>query len=422
MHGDKPTQKEKEMDKIQLYQKYADLIVKTGVNLSKDELLIINSETASAEFARVITEAAYKAGAKRVYLEWRDSPTSRLHYLYQSEEVLADIPQWLIDAREFIVDKKACYVSIICEDPDVFADVDAAKQAIASRAGMKAFRKFYDASMSNEIRWCLVAMPNLAWAKKMYPDLSDDAAVAKLWENIKYVMRLDQDDAVAAWAKHQEDTERRCDFINKMKFTELRYHNSLGTDIVVGLPKGYKFTGGGEKSKDGVMFTANMPTEELFSAPDKYNVNGTVYASMPLIHNGKTVDKFHLTLKDGKIVDYAAEVGADVLREIIDTDEGSKYFGEVALVDSSSPIQKLGVLFYNTLFDENASCHFAIGKAYATCVEGGEFMSKEELDKLGINDSFEHVDFMLGTPDLSVVGIKPDGSAVDVIKDGTFTI
>ncbi|MDD4839357.1 MAG: aminopeptidase [Clostridia bacterium] len=404
-----------------MLKKYAELVIKVGVNLQESEELVINAGVDTAAFARLVAEAGYRAGAKRVTLLWRDELVNRMRALNEDTATLTDIPTWLIESKEYIVNKKAVYVAILADDPEIYSGVPTEKLSALSKASSIAFKKFYDASMCNDIRWSVVAIPNLAWAKKINPNLSDEEAVAKLWELIFKTMRLDIDDSVGAWKTHQARLNSINEWLTKKQFVTLKYKNSLGTDLSIGLPKNYYFAGGCEKSRDGIEFSANMPTEEVFTAPDKMTANGKVVASMPLFYNGNRIEDFGFTFENGKVVDYYAQTGFDVLKGLIETDEGSRYLGEVALVQYDSPIQNLKTLFYNTLFDENASCHLALGRAYP-CVTDSEKMSKEELSAIGLNDSLEHVDFMVGTPDLSVVGIDKDGKETAIFVNGNFAI
>ncbi|HRR89935.1 MAG TPA: aminopeptidase [Eubacteriales bacterium] len=405
----------------EMLKKYAELVIKVGVNLQDKEELVINADVETAVFARMLAEAGYRGGAKCVDILWRDQLFKRMRAENEEIATLTDIPDWLIKSRDHIVDRKAAYIAIVSDDPEIFKGIAAEKPAAISKANSIAFKRFYDASMSNEIRWCLVAYPNTVWAKKISPNLTEKEAVDKLWELIFKTMRLDVSDSVKAWKKHQARLNKICDILTKKQFKTLRYKNSLGTDFSIGLPQGYFFSGGLEKSRGGVEFSANMPTEEVFTAPDRKTANGKVVASMPLFHNGNRIDKFGFTFENGKVVDFFAETGYDVLKALLDTDEGAKYLGEVALVQYDSPIQNLKTLFYNTLFDENASCHFALGKAYP-CIEGSEKMTEAELAELGLNDSLEHVDFMVGTEDLSIIGIDAEGEKTVIFKDGNFAI
>lgn len=405
----------------QTLKRYAELIIKVGVNLQKGEDLVINATTDSAFFARFVAEKGYEAGAKSVTVYWSDEPLSKMKLQNESLDTLTDFPEWLIKSREYIVDKKAAYVAILAEDPEIYKELPPEKVAAVSRARRQAYKRFYEASMSNEIRWSLVAIPNLAWAKKVSPNLKDEEAVRYLWSLIFKTMRLDKQDSVKAWREHQDRLKSLCKIMTEKEFRLLKYKNSLGTDFSIGLPKGYYFTGGCETGRDGVEFSANMPTEEIFTAPDRRTANGKVVASMPLFYNGNRIEDFYFVFKDGKVTDYDAKIGKNILKELLATDEGSSYLGEVALVEYDSPIQNLKTLFYNTLFDENASCHLALGKAYP-CITGSEKMTKEELSSLGLNESLEHVDFMLGTPDLSIIGIDKAGKETIIFKDGNFAI
>jgi aminopeptidase len=405
----------------QTLKRYAELIIKVGVNLQKGEDLVINATTDSAFFARFVAEKGYEAGAKSVTVYWSDEPLSKMKLQNESLDTLTDFPEWLIKSREYIVDKKAAYVAILAEDPEIYKDIPPEKVAAVSRARRQAYKRFYEASMSNEIRWSLVAIPNLAWAKKVSPNLKDEEAVRYLWSLIFKTMRLDKQDSVKAWREHQDRLKSLCKIMTEKEFRLLKYKNSLGTDFSIGLPKGYYFTGGCETGRDGVEFSANMPTEEIFTAPDRRTANGKVVASMPLFYNGNRIEDFYFVFKDGKVTEYDAKIGKNILKELLATDEGSSYLGEVALVEYDSPIQNLKTLFYNTLFDENASCHLALGKAYP-CITGSEKMTKEDLSSLGLNESLEHVDFMLGTPDLSIIGIDKAGKETIIFKDGNFAI
>ena len=322
--------------------------------------------------------------------------------------------------REAIVDNKACYIAIASEDPAAYSGLDAKKISDVSRATHTAYKKFYDASMTNGIKWCVMSVPNAAWAKKVFPDLSEKQAIQKLWDYIFKTMRLDKKDPVKAWATHQKKLEKRCRFLNRMQFDAFRYHNSIGTDVTVKMNKNYVFSGGAELSKDGCLFSANMPTEEVFSAPAMDGVNGRLVSALPLCENGEIIRNFTLTFENGRITDFSAEEGYETLKGIIETDEGSHRLGEIAMVGYDNPIRKLGVLFYNTLFDENASCHFAIGQAYAS-VKGADKMTEEEQLAVGLNQSAAHVDFMVGTEDLSIVGIK-NGVETPIFVNGDWAI
>lgn len=404
-----------------LLKKYAELIVETGVNLKKGEELFISAETDNAPFAREIALAGYKKGAVRVTVQWSDRYTDRLRFTHESKSSLTDIPAWQIARSDYIADRKCCYVCVLSEDPDLMECADSSLISAVSAKKHELFAKFYDASMSNSIKWTIAATPTPAWAKKVFPELSPSEAVKALWEKIAFSVRLDSADPVGEWKAHCARLAHICSELNSLGAEALEFRSGAGTDLVVGLPENYVFQGGSELSRDGVPFAANMPTEEVFSAPSKYTANGRVVSSMPLVYNGKIVRDFGFTVKNGKIIDCFAQKGLDVLTEILNTDEGSRYLGEVALVPFDNPVNNLNTVFYNTLFDENARCHFAIGRAYPSCVKGGETLTKAELEAAGLNYSAVHVDFMTGTDDLAVTALK-NGKRIPVMADGNFVL
>ena len=402
-------------------EKYAKLLVEIGVNLQKGEMLVVSAPVSTAELVRAIVKHAYKCGASNVNVLWSDDEITRLGYKYRTKKSLAEVPDWLVMQREHFIDKKVCYIGISSSDPEALKGIKPEKLAISRRASGKALKKFHDYTSSNKIRWALGAYPNRAWAKKMFPELPSNVGEKKLWEYIKTSVRLDTEDPVLAWREHQDRISKRCKILNDSKIEKFIYKNSLGTNLEVGMPDGYIFCGGAEAGAlDGVMFTANLPTEEVFSCPHRSKVNGKVYSSMPLCANGSIIKDFWFEFKDGRIVDYGAKEGYDNLKNIVETDDGSHYLGEIALVGYNSPIRNLETLFYRTLFDENASCHFAIGACYPTCVEGGGDLTSEELLQKGLNDSLEHVDFMIGTKDLSIIAKTKNGEDLVVFSDGDW--
>ena len=320
-----------------------------------------------------------------------------------------------------MVDKNMAIISISAGDPNIYAGVDPEKLQAKAIANKKATTYFYDAMMSNGMRWLVISVPTVAWAKKVFPNDSDSVAVDKLWDAIATTMRLGEENPTEAWSNHIATLNRRAKFLNEHNFDYIHMTSANGTDLKVGLAIGHIWTAAEEKAKDGIPFTANMPTEEIFTAPHKYKVDGVVKNALPLVNNGNVIDSFSLTFKDGKVVDYSAEVGYDALKNIIDTDEGSRHIGEIALIGKKSPISQLGIMFFNTLFDENASCHLALGKAYPTTVHNGTAMTKEELDEIGVNDSLEHCDFMIGSKDMKIVGVK-EGKETVLFLDGEWIV
>lgn len=403
-------------------QKYADMVAKIGVNTQKGQIVLINCPIECADFGRMITESAYKLGAKEVVIFWNDEKFSKIKYTYSPIEVFEEVPEWVALSRNSYAGKKVAYVSISVSDPELFVGVDSAKLAAYTRASHKAMKPWNDNFDSGDIAWCVISVPTVAWAKKVFPDCSEQEAVERLWETIFKAVRVDKPDTEAAWNEHKESLAEKADFLNSRQFVSLRYKNAIGTDLVVGLPENHIWEGGGDTTAGGVNYVANMPTEEVFTMPHREKVNGRVVASMPLNYQGTLVNDFELTFKDGRVIDFAAKQGYEALKRLIDTDDGSHYLGEVALVPNKSPISDMSILFYNTLYDENASCHLALGSAYPTCIKDGTKYSKDELKALGGNDSIAHADFMIGTPDLSIIATDKNGSETVIFKDGNWAI
>ncbi len=400
---------------------YAELLVKIGINIKKDQILVIASPIECADFTRMVSEKAYQAGAREVVIRWNDEKSAKIRYEYVSDDVLDEVPEWIVNCLEGYSERNAAFLHISASDPDLMKSIDPKKLARQSKARNIALKKYSDRMMSSKNSWCVASVPTVSWAKKVFGDaLDDDMAVEKLWNAILTAVRADVDNPVEAWKNHQSNLDTRIKFFKEHNFKNLQYKNSLGTDVMVELPKGHIWCGGHEIMDDGHIFVANMPTEEIFSLPSRDGVNGKIVSSMPLNYNGNVIDKFWFEFKDGKVIDFDAECGKEVLKELISTDDGASRLGEVALVPHDSPISNSGILFYNTLFDENASCHFALGKAYPICLEGGENADEETLKKMGANDSLIHVDFMVGTADMQIMGITYDGKEVPIFKDGNF--
>ncbi|HHX74053.1 MAG TPA: aminopeptidase [Firmicutes bacterium] len=399
--------------------KYAELVVKTGINLQKGQTLVITSPLECAGFARQVAKAAYLAGARDVVMNWNDEQFNKIRYLHAPEEVFAEFPEWRKDFYLSYARAGAGFVSISAADPELLQDADPQRIALAQKTANTHLREFRERTMNNLNAWCVISAPTEGWARKVFP--GDEKAVEKLWQAILHSVRADRDNPVAAWEEHKRELSRRVELLNAYRFRSLHFTNSLGTDLVVELPEGHLWQGGSDVTRDGVEFIANMPTEEIFTVPHKNGVSGIVFNSRPLVYNGNIIDGFSLTLKEGRIVDFSAKVGAAHLQHLLETDEGSRRFGEVALVPYDSPISQSKILFYNTLFDENASCHFAIGRGYPGCLQNGDRMNREELIAHGCNDSLLHEDFMIGTADLQITGTTADGKQVRVFARGNFT-
>ena len=399
-------------------KKYAELLVRVGGNVKVGQTVVVSCDVENAAIARFVQEKAYDAGASEVIIDWSDDLSTRTKYLRAANDVFDDFSDWQVERFRHLDEKGAVYLRIISSDPDLLNGVSPDRIKRYMMVSRQKAKEHAVRMMSNELRWSIIAVPSPKWALKVFPNLDEAEAVEALWDAILKGARADGDNPVTDWEKHCKTFVNRLDYLNKKQFSALRFKNSLGTDVTVGLPKNHVWVGGGSSSKDGVDFCPNLPTEEIFTAPDRNNVNGTVVASMPLSYQGSLIEDFSFTFKDGKVVDYKAKNGLEILKNILETDEGAQYLGEVALVANSSPISQMNVLFYNTLFDENASSHFALGKAYPSCVQNGNNMSEEELLKAGVNDSLTHVDFMFGTADMSVTGIDADGNESVVMAQG----
>jgi aminopeptidase len=404
----------------ELFNKYARLVVKTGVNIQPDQLLVISSPIECAAFARSMAEAAYLEGARDVVMKWNDELSSKLRYLYAPEDVFEQFPQW---EKELFVSNAyngAAFISISASDPELMRDVNPDRLSKASKTRSIALREYYDRMMNNRNAWCVASVPTASWARKVFPGIGTDEAIEKLWNLIFRAVRADAEDPVAAWELHKTQLKQRLDFLNAARFRYLHYRNAAGTDLTIELPDDHIWLGGADKTPEGVEFIANMPTEEVYTLPFKYGVNGRVVSTMPLNYLGKLIENFSFTFKDGKVVDFQAEKEYEVLKKMLETDENSAYLGEVALVPHHSPISNTKVLFYNTLFDENASCHLALGEAYPVCLKNGENMTKDELEKAGVNNSLNHEDFMVGSEDLDITGITAEGKKIPVFVKGNW--
>ena len=404
-----------------ILKKYAALVVRVGVNLQPSQPLVIRAPIGCAAFVRALSAEAFAAGAYDVAVHWSDEVFERIRYQNAPMERFEEFPAWRKLFYDDHAGRGAAFISIAASDPDIFSDIAPEKLTAAQLSAGKALADYRNRLMSNRNTWCVVSMPTPAWARKVFPEAAEETAVARLWEEILKAVRITpENDPVAVWKEHIDTLQKRAAFLNQCDFAELHYTNGLGTDLRVELPAGHLWMGGAEHSADGVLFAANMPTEEVYTLPQRRGVNGTVAASKPLHFNGNVIYDIRLTFRDGKVVDHTASRGTEHLKKLIETDEGASFLGEVALVPYDSPISRSNILFYNTLFDENASCHLALGKAYPTCIRGGEDMTEDELRRAGVNDSIVHEDFMIGTEDLSVVGRTRDGRTIRVMEQGNF--
>ncbi len=400
--------------------KYASLAVNIGVNIQKDNILVISSPIETAEFARLITEEAYKSGAKDVIVHYGDQKLTKIKLENSSLETISNIPEWQAESYNCYARQEACFISISASDPDGLKGVPVEKIGASQKARTSALKEYFDNSMSNKCRWCVLSVPTLSWAKKVFPKVSDDEAMESLWDVIFKTVRVDTENPVNAWEKHNAYLEEKIKFMNNNNFKSVHLKSANGTDLNIELPEGHIWAGGSEGDVNGIPFNANIPTEEVFTLPKKTGVNGIVYSSKPLSYGGNLIDNFSITFKDGKAIDFTAETGYDVLKQMLESDEGAKYLGEVAFVPYNSPISNSKLIFFNTLFDENAACHLAFGRAYESCVKDADKYSEEELEKIGVNNSVIHVDFMIGTSDLEITGINKNGETIQIFSNGNW--
>lgn len=409
------------MPSQQLLEKYAELAVKTGVNVQKRQALLINAPIEGADFARLVVKEAYRSGAKDVHINWTDDQLNLMWYENATDEVIKSVPEWKVKMYDSFVEDGAAVLSIRATNPDLLKDIDPSRIAASNKATAESMKNFRKYTMNDRVTWSIVAIPTGEWAQKIFPDVTKEEAVANLWEQIFKITRVDKEDPLQAWKEHNAILATAREFLNKKNFKKLIY-KAPGTELEIELPEGHIWKGGSSHTDKGIEFNANMPTEEVYTLPHKYGVNGTVSSTKPLNYGGSLVDNFSLTFKEGKVVDFKAEQGYDTLKNILDMDEGARRLGEIAIVPHQSPISQSGLIFYNTLYDENASCHLALGKAYPSSIKGGSGMDDDALDQNGVNDSLAHVDFMMGSAELDIDGVTSDGTTIPVFRNGNWAI
>ena len=399
---------------------YANLLVRKGVALTLGQELVLEAPVERADFARRVVAAAYRAGAGHVTVIWRDDVISRFAYENCELARFEHVPSWQAEQLNSLAEDGAAFLFLEGQDPAALKGVDPAKPAAARRARNTECRSFRDGMDFGRNAWCIAGVPVQAWASEVFPDLSPAEALYRLWVLILEVSRADGEDPESAWETHNASFEKTKRFLNGHAFDALRYEASNGTDLTVGLPEGHLWDGGAGRTQGGVTFFPNIPTEEVFTSPDRLRAEGIVHSALPLVHGGQVVRDFWLRFEGGEVVDFGAEQGREVLRHILETDEGARRLGECALVSKSTPIRQSDTLFFDTLFDENASCHLALGMGFPECVADGVSMSKEELSARGVNQSAAHVDFMIGTDDLNVYGVAADGTETPVFVNGQW--
>ena len=397
---------------------YAKLIVRVGANVQKGQEVRVFASLDQPEFIKMLAEECYKAGASRVTVDWNYPELTKLSARYMKLRDLSETREWEKARMQDMVDHLPVRIFIESEDPDGLRGINP-KYFKAFAARIKISKPYRDA-IDNKHQWCIAAVPGEAWAKKVHPELSKRAAVEQLWKDILYTARADGEDPIADWEEHNRDLKARSKYLNDLHLRELRYHSANGTDFKVGLIPTAEFHAGRDTTMQGVVYDPNMPTEEVFTSPDRRTAEGIVYATKPLSYQGQLIENFSVRFEKGRAVEVKAEKGQDVLEQIISMDECCHYLGECALVPKESPIHQSGLLFYNTLFDENAACHLALGFGFDECVKGFENMTKEELYEIGVNDAGNHTDFMIGSDDLSIDGVDEHGKVHPIFRNGTW--
>ena len=409
----------------ELLRKYAESIVEVGLNLRAGQRLIISNATsrgvtvAARELVHAVTKTAYAAGARYVDVLWGDEEMLRIRLQNAPADSFDEYPNWYIKAIVDMINNGDALLSIHANDPDVFHGIDPERVAAMQNTHLQQYQAVAVPTSHNAINWCVVASSAPAWAKKIFPDLPEQEAVEKLWQEIFEVTRATQPDPIAAWQEHIRNLRKRADYLQAKKYSALHYKSDV-TDLTLGLPAGQKWVSAQSLAQNGIVFTANMPTEEIFTSPDRHRAEGIVTATYPLSYSGNLIEDFRLTFENGRIVKINANKNEAILEQLIETDEGSRRLGEVALVPVSSPIAQKGHLFYNTLYDENASCHLAIGRAFRFALAGGEELTDEEFNAAGGNTSLNHVDFMVGSPRMDIAGILEDGRREPVMRQGEW--
>lgn len=405
-----------------LLKKYANAIVTIGANVQKGQHVKINASVEIADFVQLVVEAAYKAGAKKVYVDWSSEGITKLNYRYQSVSVMSKVSKWQEEKLAEEVDIVPCRIVLLSDDPDGLKGVNLEKMQKVQQAHAAVTKKYRDA-LDCKQQWTIAAVPSKAWAKKVFPGMRTHAAVERLWEAILQTVYVSADkDPHEEWNRHNKSFAEKCALLNDYKFDRVEYKSKNGTDFTVWLIPDAKWEGGGEYTLSGQYFNPNMPTEEIFTSPMKGRAEGTVVATKPLCYRGQLIENFKIVFKDGKATSWSAEKGEELLTKMLTFDEGASMLGELALIPYDSPINNLGILFYETLFDENASCHIAIGSGFTNLIDDYSKYTLEEIHDKGINDSMIHVDFMIGSEDMNITGYTKNGERVEIFKNGNWAI
>lgn len=401
-----------------ILKKYANLIARTGANVQKGQEVMIYADLDQPEFVKMLVEECYKLGAKKVMVEWDYQPLTKLNVKYRSLKTLSTIEKWEIERLEHRLKTLPVMIYLLSEDPDGLKGINQQKYSKSSQARYKITKPYRD-KMDNKYQWCIAAVPGEKWAKKMFPNLRKSQAIEKLWEAILTTSRVD-DNPTSAWENHNKDIKSRCDYLNSLGIKLLEYKSSNGTEFTVGLMENARFLGGREKTLSDIEYNPNIPSEEVFITPKKGEAQGIVYSSRPLSFRGELIENFSIRFENGKAVEVKAEKNEELLRELISMDEGASYLGECALVPYNSPICQSGLIFYNTLFDENAACHLAFGEGFAECIIDFDKYTLEQCREMGCNTSIIHEDFMIGTADLDITAVTRSGERFEIFKNGNW--
>ena len=399
-------------------REYAKLIVRCGVNVQKGQEVMVYADLDQPEFVQLVVEEAYKAKAKKVIVEWNYQPLGKIHTRYQSVKTMGTVAEWQKARRQYMVDTVPARIHLISEDPDGLKGMNMAKVAKARQMTYPILKPYAD-QLEGKQQWCIAAVPGAAWAKKVFPGMRTSQAIEKLWEAILSTSRVNED-PVAAWEQHNADLRKRCEYLNNLGIESLHYTADNGTDLTVGMIPEAIFCGGAEVSRLGITFNPNIPTEECFISPMKGKAEGVVYSTKPLSYQGQLIDEFFMRFEGGKVVESGAKVGAELLETMLNMDEGARYLGECALVPQASPICQSGLLFYNTLFDENAACHLAVGMGFADTIRDHHSKTLQECRELGVNDSMIHEDFMIGCDTMNIDAHCADGKIVPIFRNGNW--
>ena len=399
-------------------REYAKLIVRCGVNIQKGQTVLVYAGLDQPEFVQMVVEEAYKAKAKEVIVQWSYQPLAKIHYRYQNVKTLGTAKKWELERQEYYCEELPCRIHLASEDPDGLKGINIAKMQKANQMLYPIIKPYRD-RRENKEQWCIAAVPGAAWAKKVFPGMRTSVAMEKLWEAILSCSRVNED-PVKAWEEHNADLKARCDYLNSLNICKLHYTADNGTDLTVGMIPEGEWKGGGDTTLQGIYFNPNIPTEECFISPMKGEAEGIVYSTKPLSYQGQLIDNFSMRFEGGKAVEVKAEQGEELLKTMVSMDEGAAYLGECALVPQHSPICESGILFYETLFDENAACHLAVGMGFADTIKDFENKTLDECRELGINDSMIHVDFMIGCDSMNIDAICADGSVVPVFRSGNW--